>query len=208
MLRSEVLDFPSSKPALKPEVRHRLDEIASQTLAHIAVVNSPLSLSTRTPPDGISTGAGWSGLETERVCELVTTGQGDSVEIARVRLLAMLDELVCIAAKSSDVVLNMLVQSGLHTEVCEIDQKLQAIVVGRKRHVLQTIQEETATNIYLPSPLQGLVGPDAGPGSALRQHKSTVWISGEFFEVQRGRDMLLQLSLNKACQLALEYMTC
>src|SRR6266699_1547603 len=71
--------------ALKPEVRRRLDEIASQTLAHIAVVNSPLSLSTRTPPDGISSSAGWSGLETERVCELVITGQGDSVEIARVR---------------------------------------------------------------------------------------------------------------------------
>jgi hypothetical protein len=208
VLRSEVLDFPSSKPALKPEVRHRLDEIASQTLAHIAVVNSPLSLSTRTPPDGISTGAGWSGLETERVCELVTTGQGDSVEIARVRLLAMLDELVCIAAKAFDVALDMLVQSGLHTEVCEIDQKLQAIVVGRKRHVLQTIQEETATNIYLPSPLQGLVGPDAGPGSTLRQHKSTVLISGEFFEVKRGRDMLLQLSLNKARQLAVKYITC
>jgi hypothetical protein len=95
-------------------------------------------------------------------------------------------------------------QSGLHTEVCEIDQKLQAIVVGRKRHVLQSIQEETATNIYLPSPLQGLVGPDAssgvmGPSTALRQHKGTVWISGEFFGVQRARDMLLQLSLNKAC---------
>lgn len=95
-------------------------------------------------------------------------------------------------------------QSGLHTEVCEIDQKLQAIVVGRKRHVLQSIQEETATNIYLPSPLQGLVGPDSssgvmGPSTPLRQHKGTVWISGEFFGVQRARDMLLQLSLNKAC---------
>ncbi|KAI0307582.1 cytoplasmic protein [Multifurca ochricompacta] len=187
VLRSEVLDFPSSKPALKPEVRRRLDEIASQTLAHIAVVNSPLSLSTRTPPDGISSSAGWSGLETERVCELVITGQGDSVEIARVRLLVMLDEL-----------------SGLHTEVCEIDQKLQAVVAGRKRHVLQSIQEETAANIYLPSPLQGFVGPDApagvtlGPPSTLRQNKSTVWISGEFFGVQRARDMLLQLSLNKS----------
>ena len=75
--------------------------------------------------------------------------------------------------------------------------------MGRKRHVLQSIQEETATNIYLPSPLQGLVGPDASSGgmgssTPLRQHKSTVWISGEFFGVQRARDMLLQLSLNKA----------
>jgi hypothetical protein len=93
--RSEILDSPSSKqPVLKPQVRTRLDEIASQTLAHIAVVNSLHSLSNRTPPDGISTGAGWSGLETERVCELLVTGQGDSVDLARVRLLVMLDELV------------------------------------------------------------------------------------------------------------------
>jgi hypothetical protein len=66
-------------------------------MAHIAVVNSPLSLSNRTPPDGISSSAGWSGLETERVCELVITGHGDSVELARVRLLVMLDELVSLS---------------------------------------------------------------------------------------------------------------
>lgn len=110
------------------------------------------------------------------------------------------------------MVLDILVQSGLHTEVCEIDQKLQAIVAGRKRNVLQSIQEETATNIYLPSPLQGLVGPDAttglGPGTALRQYKSMVWISAKFFGVQRARDMLLQYSLNKARQPTLKYKSC
>lgn len=98
MARSDILDSPASKPTLKPEIRRRLDDIASQTFAHIAVVNSPLSLSTRSLPDGISSSAGWSGLETERVCELVVTGQGDSVELARVRLLVMLDELVCRAS--------------------------------------------------------------------------------------------------------------
>lgn len=81
-------------PSLKPEVKRKLDEVAGQTFAHIAVVNSSLSLSNRTPPDGISTSAGWTGLETERVCELVITGHGDSVELARVRLLVMLDTLV------------------------------------------------------------------------------------------------------------------
>ena len=91
---SEILDSPSSKPTLKAEVRRRLDDIASQTYAHIAVVNSPLSLSTRTLPDGITSSAGWTGLESERVCELVITGHGDSVDLARVRLLVMLDELV------------------------------------------------------------------------------------------------------------------
>ena len=91
---SDILDSPSSKPSLKPDVRRRLDEIASQTFAHIAVVNSTVTLSTRSLPDGVSNSAGWSGLETERVCELVITGHGDSVELARVRLLVMLDEVV------------------------------------------------------------------------------------------------------------------
>lgn len=98
--RSDILDTLGAKPTLKPEIRRRLDDIASQTFAHIAVVNSPLALSTRSLPDGISTSAGWSGLETERVCELVITGQGDSVELARVRLLVMLDELVRCASHS------------------------------------------------------------------------------------------------------------
>ena len=96
MARSDILDSPSSKPSLKAEVRRRLDDIASQTFAHIAVVNSTVALSTRSLPDGVNSTAGWSGLETERVCELVITGHGDSVDLARVRLLVMLDELVCI----------------------------------------------------------------------------------------------------------------
>jgi hypothetical protein len=91
-------------------------------------------------------------------------------------------------------------QNGLHADFCEIDQKLQAIVAGRKRGVLQTIQEETATNIYFPSPLRGLVGPDVGSpssGSPVRQTKNIIWITGEFFGVQRARDMLSQVSMTK-----------
>ncbi|KIM48441.1 hypothetical protein M413DRAFT_22936 [Hebeloma cylindrosporum] len=159
--RSEILDSPFSKPTLKPEVRRRLDDIASQTLAHIAVVNSPLALSNRTPPDGISSSAGWSGLETERVCELVVTGTEDAVDLARVRLLVMLDEL-----------------SGLHSEVCEIDHKLHAIIAGRKRN--------------------DLMGPDTTTTSSTGARNSNViWITGEFFGVQRARDMLFQVSVNK-----------
>jgi len=189
---SEILDGPSSKPSLKPEVRRRLDDIASQTLAHIAVVNSPLSSSTRNLPDGISSSTGWSGLETERVCELVITGPGDSVDLARVRLLVMLDEL-----------------SGLHAEACEIDRTLHAVIAGRKRAVVQSIQEETATNIYFPSPLQGVIGPEIGqsapnasPTSQMSKiNANTIWITGEFFGVQRARDMLFQVSMSKSKQI-------
>ncbi|KAI0803061.1 cytoplasmic protein [Irpex lacteus] len=191
VVRSDILDSPSSKPSLKAEVRRHLDEIASQTFAHIAVVNSTVALSTRSLPDGVSNNAGWSGLETERVCELQITGQGDSVELARVRLLVMLDEV-----------------SGLHAESCEIDQKLLAIIAGRKRGMLQSIMEETATNIYLPSPLQGLIGPEFGqPSNASpaapsnKLNPNVIWITGEFFGVQRARDMIFQVSMNKSKQL-------
>lgn len=185
VVRSEILDSPINSPSIKAQVRLKLDEIASQTLSHIAVVNSPNSLFNRTPPDGVSPNAGWSGLETERVCELVITGHGDSVDLARVRLLVMLDEL-----------------NGLHSETVEIEHKLHAIVAGKKRSALQSIQEETATNIYMPSPLQGLVGPDLvnNAASSLGPTRTSdiIWITGEFFGVKRAKDMLLQACLRKS----------
>lgn len=170
-------------------------------MAHIAVVNSPLSLSNRTPPDGISSSAGWSGLETERICELVITGAGDSVDMARVRLLVMLDELVsCAWLLNVICIANVHPQSGLHSEMCEIDKKLHTIIAGRKRSMLQSIQEETATNIYLPSPLQGLLGPDLSPSNLADSLSKAIWITGEFFGVQRARDMLYQVSTTKVRQ--------
>lgn len=105
----------------------------------------------------------------------------------------------CVPCSLPVVALSFCSQSGLHAEICEIDQKLHAIVAGRKRSTLQTIQEETGTNIYLPSPLQGLVGPDPATsgGANLGNTKNMIWITGEFFGVQRARDMLYQVSLTK-----------
>jgi hypothetical protein len=95
-------------------------------------------------------------------------------------------------------------QSGLHAESFEIDRKLHAIIAGKKRSVLQSIQEETATNLYFPSPLQGLMGPDISgtvdgspTGPQVRQNANVIWITGEFFGVKRARDMLFQVSMNK-----------
>ncbi|TDL28741.1 hypothetical protein BD410DRAFT_712143 [Rickenella mellea] len=187
--RSEILDVQGANPIVKSDVRRKLDDVANQTSTRVAVVNSPLSL-TLAPPDAIASDGGWSGLETERVCELAVTGNSvDRVDVGRVRLLVMLDEM-----------------SGLHSEVCEIDHKLHAIIAGRRRGVVQSIQEETATNIYFPSPLQGLVGPEVGPVGAApppstasaRQSNNVIWITGEFFGVQRARDMLFQYSIQKA----------
>ncbi|KAJ1311074.1 hypothetical protein OPQ81_009578 [Rhizoctonia solani] len=177
--RHEILDSPTSSPALKADVRRRLDDIASQTLAHIAVVNASATLNSVPVPDGINSQA-WSGLEPERMCELVVSGTREAVAVARLRLLVMIDEL-----------------GGLHADSCEIDHKLHPIIAGRKRSVIQTIQEETATNIYLPSSLIGLnahMVPAAGPG---KSHFNTIWITGEFFGVQRAKDMLVQVSALK-----------
>ncbi len=89
-----MLDLPSANPAVKPEVRSRLDDIAAQTSVRIAVVNSPASTSLG-PPDAIASDSGWSGLETDRVCELAITAAMQTVfEVAKVRLLVMIDELV------------------------------------------------------------------------------------------------------------------
>ncbi|KAJ3537324.1 hypothetical protein NM688_g6707 [Phlebia brevispora] len=96
--------------------------------------------------------------------------------------------------------------SGLHADSCEIDQKLHALIAGRKRCVLQSIMEETATNVYMPSPLQGLIGPNFGqqanssPSTPNKLNPNIIWITGEFFGVQRARDMLFQVSMGKSKQ--------
>ncbi|WOO79323.1 KH domain protein [Vanrija pseudolonga] len=177
--RSDILEKPLAPMSpLKADVKHRLDEIASDTRAHIAVLNteipgsagasgavlatsdpdaakdeqqpSPESTEQPSPVDAAANGTpsvpSYS-LETERMCELVITGSVESIELAKVRLLVVLDEL-----------------SGLHSEACDIDYKLHAIIAGRKRSVIQSIQEETATNIYFPTPLVGVLNPPQ-PGS-------------------------------------------
>ncbi|KAF8523068.1 cytoplasmic protein [Hysterangium stoloniferum] len=186
--RSDILNAPATSPSLKPDVRRRLDEIASQTHAHIAVVNTASPSASLPFPDPINgSGGGFAGLDMERMCELVITGSVDAVEVARLRLLVMLDEL-----------------AGLHAEAVEIDHKLHPIIAAQKRGNIQTMQEETATNIYLPTPFQGLVGPACPPmdaavtGGTPRLNCNIVWITGEFFGTQRARDMLVQTSLTQA----------
>ena len=175
-------------------------------MAHIAVVN-PTSTVSLPPPDGMNTSGGYVGLETERICELVVSGATDCVDVARVRLLVMLDELVRFYRVSGLLQISYRGQSGLHAEACEIDHKLHAIIASRKRSVIQSIQEETATNIYFPAVLQGHVGPACPPldpapspqgSGSPRQNCNVIWITGEFFGVQRARDTLVQVSLLKA----------
>ena len=59
----------------------------------------------------------------------------------------------------------------MHFEVCDIDYKLHAIIASRKRSVIQSIQEETATNIYYPTPLVGVLDPPL-PGQSSVGYRS------------------------------------
>lgn len=169
------------------------------------------------PPDRITADNAWSGLETERVCELTIAGtSASSVDVAKVCLLVMLDELVSANRMFRLTPRSPFRQGGLHAEASEIDHKLHAIVAGRRRAVIQSIQEETSTNIYFPSPLQGLFGPDGSSlpanstnGSASpRQSSNTIWITGEFFGVQRARDMLYNLSLHQVTMILRLFTAC
>ena len=158
--RAEVLESPlAPTSALKPDVKRRLDEIAADSQAHIAVLNiatgtngltgrvlatadgkkaaqaaegengaegqapgtngdaaSGFDVKTSGSRDSLTDNASAAvsgpsgssdslsksktrttvtyGLETERMCELVITGSVESVEVAKVRLLVMLDEQV------------------------------------------------------------------------------------------------------------------
>jgi hypothetical protein len=169
--RTDILESPlATVSPLKPDVRRKLDEIAAESKAHIAVLNIEAPGSTGTgsgqvlatadgqsvedvghvngqdasqpSTEAVATGNGNGddtlnganehspegagsapsddkpatngatapsasgahapaptvqvtyGLETERLCELVITGSTESVEVAKVRLLVMLDELV------------------------------------------------------------------------------------------------------------------
>lgn len=180
---SEVMN--GSNPAAAFE--RRILEIGNQTYTRIIVHKSQAPGALPVLGSG-GAGGGWAGLETERMAEVTIVGPVDCADIARVRVLVALDEM-----------------NGLHAEAIEIDQKLIPIIASRKRGVIQSIQQETSTNIYLPNPLHGLVGPKgtgmaapSAPGTPAKQDANVVWITGEFYGVQRARDMLNQVSAHKA----------
>jgi hypothetical protein len=158
---------------LKPEVRKQLDEIAGSTGAHISVINP-----NNPAPEGDTVDA-WTRIEAERSCELLISGKQDAVDAARVLLLVMLDKL-----------------TGLHAESFEVDVKLLSVLAARKRAALQTIQEETTTNVYYPSFLNGLSG-SVDARKIARTQANVVWVTGDFFNVSRAREKILQLGMTK-----------
>lgn len=153
---------------LKTDIRRRLDEIAVSCKCFVSILSNE--------NQGADLGY---GLETERSVEVVISGQFEGAEHARVRVMVMLDEL-----------------SGLHSEACEIDYKLHNIIGGRKRCVVQTIEEETGTNIYMPTPFSGVLASNRTATIFPRQN--TIYLTGEYLGVQRAKEMLFQVSMHKS----------
>jgi hypothetical protein len=67
------------------------------------------------------------------------------------------------------------------------------IIIGKKRCVIQTIQEETSTNIYFPTSFSQVFNEIP----SLFETQNLVFITGDYLNVYRARDMLFQVSLHK-----------
>lgn len=148
---------------LRGDVRQRLGEIMQASGTNISVSQ----LETR----GVDVAA---GLEADRSAVLTIVGSVEAIEFARVRVLVLLDEL-----------------SQLHVESVELDRKLLYASSGRKRAAIQAIEQDTETSVYMTCPFAGLLGGTCTP--AILSQRNVVYVSGAFYNVQRAREMLLQL---------------
>ncbi|KAI8647055.1 hypothetical protein BD408DRAFT_327764, partial [Parasitella parasitica] len=108
------------------------------------------------------------------------------VELCRVRLLVVLDEIL----------------KSFKTEVVRLPLKLQYLICGRKRAGLLPIIEETSTNIYFPSPFTETSNTTTtATNNADNAHEETqpaIYITGEPTHVSRVKDMLHKLAIQKA----------
>ncbi|KAI8330701.1 hypothetical protein BC941DRAFT_361124 [Chlamydoabsidia padenii] len=125
-----------------------------------------------------------SYFESENVLEITIIGLPHLAELARVRLLVALDELM-----------------NLNSDVLFIPRKLHYLVCGRKRATLQPIIDETLTNIYFPSPFtnkdtNGNSSKDDDDNSG--DDKPPIYITGDPTSVSRSKDMLTKLANQKA----------
>ncbi|KAI8081949.1 uncharacterized protein B0P05DRAFT_538748 [Gilbertella persicaria] len=107
-----------------------------------------------------------------KICLL---GSIDAIESARIRVLVMLDQL-----------------SGLHVEkLDQIPYYLHNLIAGRKHVQLQSIMEETSTNIYLQSPFSHVC-------TEKEMQQGIVYLTGESMPgLNRARDLLVKLSAQK-----------
>ncbi|WFD43168.1 hypothetical protein MPSI1_001821 [Malassezia psittaci] len=166
MASADFLDPSTSQ--LRTEVITKLTEIQRCTETKIQV--GPARQATR--ETGINLSLGGS-------VPVEIVGTLEAIELARIRVLLIGDEL-----------------HGSHIESLEIDRKLLHTSCGRKRALLQLIEEETHTSVYLSSPFAGVLST-AVP-TEVASKRNLIYISGRFPNTQRARDMILQLTASRA----------
>ncbi|KAF1799725.1 hypothetical protein V8B55DRAFT_1540977 [Mucor lusitanicus] len=111
-------------------------------------------------------------------------GTPTQVELCRVRVLVVLDEIL----------------KSFKAEVVRLPLKLQYLICGRKRAGLLPIIEETSTNIYFPSPFTDAVEASSANPVETDQDETqpAIYITGEPNHVSRVKDMLNKLAVQKA----------
>ncbi|OAD74422.1 hypothetical protein PHYBLDRAFT_97033, partial [Phycomyces blakesleeanus NRRL 1555(-)] len=140
------------------------DEIQEQTGTIIKITNPPPK---------------HSAFASENTITIKIDGLPPQAEIARVRVLTILDSL-----------------SDLSIDTVKIPLRLQPLICGRKRTALQPIIEETLTNIYFPSPFVDPLNNNASESSS--EFSPPIYITGDPSSVSRVKDMLTKLAAQKA----------
>ncbi|KAG2224282.1 hypothetical protein INT45_012850 [Circinella minor] len=107
-------------------------------------------------------------------------GAFDSTEIARVRSLVLLDQMM-----------------GLRTDTLDIPYYLHNLIAGRKHNYLQSIMEETATNIYLQSAFTK-IGCTQHMATPVGERSGTIHLTGESNGIARAKEMINKLMIRKS----------
>ncbi|KAI8149708.1 hypothetical protein BJV82DRAFT_504932, partial [Fennellomyces sp. T-0311] len=106
-------------------------------------------------------------------------GAFDATETARTRILVLLDQM-----------------TGLRTDTLTIPYYLHNIIAGRKHNILQSIMEDTATNIYLQSAFTK-IGCTQHMATPVGERSGTIHLTGETNGIVRAKDMINKLLLRK-----------
>ncbi|CDS11242.1 hypothetical protein LRAMOSA03505 [Lichtheimia ramosa] len=112
--------------------------------------------------------------------EIILSGSLDAAESARVRILVFLDQMM-----------------GLRTDTLQIPYYLHNLISGRKHINIQSILEETNTNIYLQSPFTKL-GDSQHMAIPVADRSGTIHLTGDSAGISRAQEMLKKLTTQKA----------
>ncbi|SAM09295.1 hypothetical protein [Absidia glauca] len=111
--------------------------------------------------------------------KMIIYGSMDAIMTTRIQILVLLDE-----------------QLGLSTDTIDVPCYMQHLIAGKRQQQLQTIMEETGTNIYLQSPflklsdLQHMELP-------VDQRDGVIHLTGTPNGIQRAKDLIRKLTVQK-----------